>query len=220
MNTFGKAIIGVALGLVFSSGVANAAIIYDNGSPFGGSGYDVTSSVVADDFTLGAGGAIGGAGIHIAAYGDEIERWDGTVDYFLFADNAGTPGTLLTSGSGQNTAMTDMGFNVSLSHNIFLVEFDFESLLAAAAGTTYWLGIHLSEGFDLEGVYWVSAALNGVNAGQASEGGTFDNWSENSWDHAFFLTDGERVSVPEPSILALLGAGLFSLGLIRRRRHA
>ncbi|WP_119460494.1 PEP-CTERM sorting domain-containing protein [Rhodospirillaceae bacterium SYSU D60014] len=219
MKTFRLAIGAAALSLALAGGAANAAVIYDNGSPDLVNGNEATAWVQAEDFTLGAGGAVGGAGVYIAGSGG-IGNWDGTVEYFLFADNAGTPGAVLTSGSGQNATTTDTGIAWVAGGNTFFVEFDLESVFAAAAGTTYWLGIHLADDFARDNIYWVTTASNGTSFGRESQYEALDNWSNNFSEHAFFLTGDERVSVPEPSILALLGAGLFGLGLIRVRRTA
>jgi hypothetical protein len=223
MRRFGLAIIVAALGLAVADGAANAAVIYDNGGPNQPTGTGATRSVNADDFTLGAGGAVGGAGVYITGIGG-IGHWDGTVDYFVFADNSGSPGAVLASGSGQNATTTDTGMAMGGLHDIFLVEFDLESVFDAAAGTTYWLGIHLAADFDWGNtIYWVTTAANGTNPSKRAFEGSLDNWGDHIWPYdpmgqAFFLTGGERVSVPEPSALALLGAGLVGLGLIRARR--
>lgn len=218
MTRFGPAIIAAAFGLALAGGAANAAVIYDNGPPTQ-DGNDATRWVQAEDFTLGAGEAVGGAGVYIAGF-DGIGNWDGTIDYFLFADNAGAPGAVLASGSGQNATTTDTGIEWEPGDTVFLLEFDFESVFDAAAGVTYWLGIHLSDNFDRDQIYWVTAAANGTSAGHESYLGWFDNWVSMGLEHAFFLTGDKRVSVPEPSILALLGAGLLGLGLMRFRGTA
>ena len=222
MRRFGLAIIVAALGLAVADGAANAAVIYDNGPPDHPVINWVSASVTVDDFTLGAGGAIGGAGIYLT----HLANWDGTLDYFVFADDGGSPGAVLSSGSGQNATMTDTGGSLGGLFDIFLVEFDLESVFDAVAGTTYWLGIHLADDFDWRNpVYWATTAANGTSSPQHSRGGTLDNWTGFNWpygpqDQAFFLTSGEPVTVSEPSGLALLGAGLVCLGLIRVRRTA
>lgn len=200
---------------------ASAATIYDNGGPLVGSGgNDATQWVQAEDFSLAGGGSIGGAGVAIAGLGG-LGNWDGTLKYFFFADAGGTPGALLTSGNGQSLITTDLGITWCCGGNSFLVEFTLESVFDALAGVDYWFGIHLSTDFDRDDIYWVETSANGTLTGQESDGGTFDNWSGNLQEHAFFLTGAQDpVAVPEPGAIVLIAFGLLGVALMRRRHFA
>ncbi len=208
------------LGLAVS---AQAGVVYDNGLPDGsGDGNDATQWVQAEDFEFGGNTDVAGGGVYIAGFGD-ISNWDGAFDYWIFSDSAGLPDTTLASGAGQNIVTSDTGNAWGNGGNAYLVEFDLESVFNALAGESYWLGIHLSTDFDRDDIYWVATDNNSTNLGAESNGGTFNNWSNNSNEHAFYLNGEPRaddVQVPVPASLALLGVGLLGLAATRRRRHA
>jgi len=195
---------------------AQAAIVYDNGGPDASSGNDATQWVQAENFSIAAGASVMDAGVYIAGF-DGIGNWDGAMDYYFFADVGGTPGALLASGAAQNMTTTDSGIAWCCGGNAYLIEFDLAAPFAAAAGTTYWFGIHASANFgERDDIYWVTTAP-GAGNGHESDGGTFDNWFNNGQEHAFFLTGGEVTPMPEPMSLALVGIGLAGLAFRRRR---
>lgn len=212
-------IAGLALAAVLGfASVAHSAVIYNNGGPSGANGNDATQWVQAEDFGFGLGSTVGGAGVYIAGFGG-IGNWDGTIDYWIFGDSGGTPGAALASGSGQNVATSDSGIAWGFGGNAWLVDFDFASNFNAVAGNTYWLGVHLSTDYNRDDIYWVTTANNGTTRGNESDGGTFNNWSNNGQEHAYYLK-GERVpgEVPAPAALGIVGLGLAGLGLARRRK--
>ena len=187
---------------------ASASVVYDNGTPNGSVGNEATSWVQAEDFSFAGATSIGGAGVYIEVPGG-IASWDGSFTYYLFADSAGSPGALLASGS-PSPSVALSGFS-----GTYLFTFDFNSAFSAAAGTTYWLGIHPAADFNSrDEVYWADTAANGTSNGHESSGGTFDNWADNDAEHAFYLT-GLTSGVPEPSTWAMmiLGFGVAGVGL-------
>lgn len=208
----------IAILVCLYAGSVNAGIIYDNGGASDGdSGNETTQWVQADDFNIASGGTVGGAGVFIGATGgDPLSVWDGTLEYFLFSDGGTTPGALLASGNGVNVSTADTGISWCCSGNAWLFEFEFESGFTAAAGTDYWLGIHLSSNYDRDELYWIAQAGSSGNQSE-SEGGTFDNWTNGSVERAYYLTDG-AASVPAPASVALFGLGLAGIGFSRKRK--
>lgn len=192
---------------------ANATIIYDNGGPDALSGNETTQWIQAEDFSFGGATNVGGAGVYLTDVSG-ISSWDGSFTYYLFADSGGTPGALLDSG-GVSPTVSNAGV-ACCGGSSLLFEFDFLSPFGAAAGSTYWLGIHASTNFDRDELYWSSTGANGSATGQESFGGTLDNWNGNGQEHAFYLTDGVG-AVPEPGTWAMMMLGFGMAGAAVRR---
>ena len=188
-----------------------ATVVYNNGGPSPPSGNETTAWVQAEDFSFGGATNVGGAGVYLAGLGG-IGGWDGSFTYFLFADSGGAPGAVLTSG-GVSPTVSDTGLPWCCGGNYHLFAFDFTSTFAAAAGSTYWLGIHASSNFDQDNIYWVSALPNATSTGHESNGGTFNNWVDIRGEHAFYLT----AAVPEPGTWAMMLLGFGAIGFAVRR---
>ncbi len=218
MRNVSLASIALAAGLSFA-GVAHAGVVYDNGSPNGDVGYPPTSWVIAEDFSFSTDVVVTGAGIYFSG----LDEWDGTVTYGIFSNNSGMPGSVLASGSGQNISTSNTGTPSCCGDNIYLLSFDLSSDFAAVAGSTYWLGLHLSDDFDYKAVYWSSTDANGTEKARLNEWGGLETWQYTTWDLAFYLTSSEvtehPVATPAPAGMALLGFGLVALGSMRRRKN-
>jgi hypothetical protein len=194
---------------------SEAAIVFDNGGPNNSSGNETTAWVQAEDFSFAANTTVTGAGVYLAGFGG-IGAWDGSFTYYIYADAAGSPGAMLQSGSVV-PSVTDSGIAWCCAGNAWLFAFDIADF-AAAAGVTYWLGIHASANFNRDEIYWVTTAANATAHGQESPGSPNGPWTSNFQEHAFYLTGATGVTVPEPASLALLGMGLLGLGFAARRR--
>jgi len=205
----------VALGLAVP---AMAATVYDNGLPNTSDGNDATEWVQADDFSFGALTTITGAGVYLAGF-DGIGTYDGGFQYYLFADAGGLPGAILQTGD-VSPAISDSGLPWCCGGNAYLFAFDFDTAFDAAAGTTYYLGIHAAGAGDFgrDDIHWVTTGANGTNPGLESDLGTFDNWASNANEHAFYLV-GDTGAVPEASTWLMMIGGLAAVGVAMRRRR-
>lgn len=197
------AFVGLIMAVSFN---ANAGLIYDNGGSIGGGiANNSTDWVQADDFMLLSDEYISGGGIWIESQSGSF-NWDGTLEYWFF--DALSPSGVIQTGFAINVVQVDTGILAQGGvDNIQKIEFDFDSLFAALSNTNYYLGVRLGS----QDVAWSGFTPgNGVE----SSGGSFNNWSNNSRERAFYL-ESKATTVPEPSTLAILALGI--MGLASRR---
>lgn len=217
------------------SGGALADVIYDNGGPNFQNGNEATFWIQAEDFTLPTDTTLTGAGVYIADISGG-DAFDGSLEYWIFGDNDGSPGGSLANGLASVTR-TDLHTPPACCANgtSWLYAFDFNSPFNALGGVTYWLGIHLDDGYDTRReLYWIDTTpagggdggcdgecpAAGIFNGHESLGGTQDNWVSNGAEHAFFLTGAGGVPEPETWALMILGFGAAGATLRVRRKLA
>ena len=138
--------------------------------------------------------------------------WDGTMTYFIFADNGGKPGGVLKTGDAK---MLDMQF---ISGDDYMTWFDLEESVKLDAGTTYWFGLHTSADFIDDGkIGWdLSTEIFGnglcftvfdnLNDWICDSGG--DVWFQLS-GHSTKAVAGEIIPIESTSLL-LAGSQSFS----------
>jgi hypothetical protein len=137
----------------------------------------------------------------------------------LWSDNAGAPGSLLTSFTEVITTID--GDGVGSATNAVRVRADFTSALELQANTRYWIGMSgTTSNIGLKG-------LSGVNAPDDSRMAWFNGSTLNSvaptGDMAFRLegsleSAANPIPAPPGAVLGVIGVfGLFGIRLVRRR---
>lgn len=192
---------------------------YDNtggAGPNGASGNEMTAWLQTEDFILPAAGTL--EDIDFWGFSTGGPAWDGSVRYWIFADNGGNPGAALNPGGDLATLGAGNVKQTVWGNTIFGPDYLFHieptKAIALAQGTKYHLGLHLDDVTNPNYVnrddwYWETQNGNGTNTGIESAGGTQNNWSNNGQEHAFRLSQ-----TPEPASFL----GLLSLALLARRR--
>lgn len=219
-RSLGIAALATVLGFL-APATTRADVVYNQ--PFDGTGNlyasqnDTTPggyglfAQVYDNFTLSSATVITSAGWTGGYYNPPsqgpITAW--TVD--IYADNSGTPGSLLSNtyvaGTANETFLGNYGGSPIYTYSLSLA-----TPFAAAAGTQYWLSVYPDLGFPPQ---W------GWASGTGGDGISYQNFqgtlSQLTTDMAFSLS-----SVPEPSSLVLAAMGGMGIVVLygRRRRPA
>jgi len=184
-------------------------IIYDNGLPDVTNSFRMENVIRADDFVLIEDKEL--TDVHIWTREDP-DAWDGTIDWFVFEDNEGQPGTLVSSGNGilqQKDLLVDGGDGLSN----YSYDFDLDNPVLLQGGNTYWLGLHLGQTFDadLPRVLWTQSFSGAGAFNHFSFNGV--NWSQGDVQLAFFLTGEEPDQQVAGELLPLDNSALMIAGL-------
>ncbi len=206
-----KVIISITIVSVLTLAAKGNYVVFDNGEPaLYGNGKDIRSWLQADDFVLTQNIILTSA--HFWTYERDDQIWDGTLEYFIFADNGGMPGTIISSSYGQSIQKNVTYENTTGTQ--YEYSFGFETPISLVANDTYWFGLHLASNYpsDVGNVFrWESSMLGFGSISYESEGGTLDNWVDSGIHRAFYLE-----GIPEPTTLSLFALGF--LALLRKRR--
>ena len=205
----------LAVALLATTATAARAQLYNGGLPNHQNGNEMSGWIQADDFSLSGAATVSDIRFWTIGFRGRA-GWTGSVWWAIFADNGGTPGATLFSGTQAGTRVAT-GFLVGSV--IPEYQHDLAVSIALAPGT-YWLGLHngpLSHTSD-DSYYWETTNLNGTNAGR-EDNAPFDGvWVNNTFDHAFQLY-GNAAVVPEPMTLSLVATGLIGVAVFRRRQR-
>ncbi len=206
---------GCATSLMLTANPAQAAVIFNGGSPNLLNGREMTQWVEADDFNLSQSKNL----TSVDFWTVENGAWDGSLQYSLFTDAGSQPSSsAFASGSGINVVKTATGRSLGGVYTEYKYSFDLPTSVSLAANTTYWLGLHLNNTYSTRSdLYWETTSSGfGVNS-QASVGGTFDNWSTNSDQLAFVLNSSPTAAVPEPfTVIGTLVGGTAALRMKKK----
>jgi hypothetical protein len=128
--------------------------VYDNGASTHSGGAAVGHLIAADDFLLDVATHVSGASVDVSdGPADMNRRWDGTVEWWLFDDAAGVPGSLIAFGTGVNVKQRNI-VESALGFRDFTVDFDFGEMIPLPAGERFWLALHMLADYGRVSVFW------------------------------------------------------------------
>jgi len=181
--------------IVFESSVPDLS--FEDGWVYSG------STIVADDFALTEDTQV--TDFHYISH----FLPPGDINYIIFDDDAGQPGSILDSGTAQNVEI------MLIAGDLYEVWFDLEVPFAADADVTYWFGLNSPDGF----LGWQFGDIAKVDDGfgnlpQIDNGGGWFEVSPSPW-FALTAADDEIVAGELLSLdsSALVIAGLTSMSL-------
>jgi hypothetical protein len=184
----------VTLMVALAAITSNADLLYDNGGPNLANGNLMTVFVQAEDFELAGTASID----HIRFWTIEDGDWSGGLQWWIFDDGAGIPGSIVSSGEAANVSRIATGNTALGLYTEFVWEFDMTPTSLVGC-TIYYLGLSSAGSTDM---YWETTDNGPTPFGWESFNAKFNNWFSNDQEHAFELYG----TVPEPAgYVALLG---------------
>ncbi len=204
MSTFNT--IFVAAFLLLASSASQAVIFFDNNTvidPNNTTWNDTDPTyTIFDDFTLGSDSVI--TDINYSMFTTSLSNYDNSVVSILNGFGGSEvistftiTGTLTSNGLTTANSNVPNGFDVNLSG----------------------LNINLTAGNYVLGLSTdVVSGYASIGSGDSGYGSSLVQNTTQRNEHMAFSLEGNSNSVPEPSIIALMGLGLAGLSFARRRR--
>ena len=152
--------------------------LYDNGPARGTGASAIGHGISADDFRLAADATVACVSVDVSDGAEEQNRrWDGTIEWWIFADSSGGPGSVVASGRGVHSRIRNMRESPTGPRD-YTVVFDLGQDVPLLHDQTYWLGLHMQEGYDRMSVFWeYTAPFASDGEGSAPTNATFPAWS-------------------------------------------
>ena len=207
--------------VAFMSNLSHADTIFNTG-PMTNEGIANYASyrLMADDFLLNSNYDLTGATLQVMGKGN-FSSWDGTAEYYLFSDDGGKPGQVLTHGFGENVNVTDTDLSFSFWGTVKSLAFDFESKIPVNAGSIYWLGMHLSQTYESNQFVYDNALWgysSSIGNTVYSHESNLSEWFDYYPGTLAFSLQGVA-AIPEPDTYAMLLCGIGLLGFVVRLRN-
>ena len=207
----------------FAPSLADPAdIVYENGSPVGtGNSFFIHRNSIASDFVLQSPTAITDVHFILVERDDPDSIYNNEpIEYAILGDNGGPdPSNVLGTGNAINIEIMNLGPSPVFHNDRLLVWFDLEEPVPLDAGVTYWLWLHVGNGFSVPpSLGWEISTQSLIGEcttfyfGEDFTGSPFVSCEDEAW---FQVTDKKRVVggeiIPiETTALLLAGAQSFS----------
>jgi len=148
--------------------------VYDNGPTRGSGGSAIGHMIAADDFKLVADAVISRVSVDVSDGPlSENRRWDGNIEWWIFADNAGSPGNIIASGRGLDHRVHRMAESTTGNRN-YTVDFDLDQEVQLQGGQTYWVGLHMQGDYSHVSIFWeYTSPFNSDSEGSAPTNATY-----------------------------------------------
>lgn len=170
-------------------------VLFDNGPMNHINGLGVTVAENADDFELSMVADLTSATIGISDIDSMSfpDNWDGLVKWFIYSDNAGLPGTLLTAGSGRDTSyVLESSFP---PYEFYWLSFNLNRKVTLDVGVRYWFAINLNRSLTTTaGIGWAASTDQNYSPGAFNNpygSGVYEPWV---LDFSFTLSSNTEVN--------------------------